>query len=214
MLGAGMVAVLALTASGCSGQSPGAPSTASSAATQSQESLASEHATQEPAAEQAPQPPTPTAAPQRGSQPGWPTDNACEAGERYLKSKFAYAPPLFDLKGGKAGSLTCLYVVDGPNDGRPAASFTEGYADPGVNPGYKQVCDLQRSRIAGGQWSPILYEPADSKGWATFDVFGNGTDKISPAICGDSFSITVVLTNFPGATNQDALDFAMAMVNH
>lgn len=207
--------IVVLAAVGCSGQIPSVePSASGPAANQPAPVSSVAQPTDQSPAAQAPHEissPTPLA-PQAGAQPGWPTEHACEAGAQHLKSMYSYAPPLSHsnvMPDPNTGNLYCAY---GSSGGLSAeAIFDELYVDPAKNLNVFKVCD---EASASQHWLPIPYPPATNIGWAAYAIPELRDDEVKSAICGSTFMLTVTLIKFPGATDQNALDLAMAMVNH
>lgn len=216
-----MIVVLAVT--GCSGQTSSTePSSSGSIATQPAPVSSPMPPAEQPPVTQPSQVTAPAApvAPNAGTQPGWPIERACEAGAKQLKLMFPDVPGLTGADSvppppqpganpAQPGAFGCTY---GSSGGIAAgARFSELYIDPAQNPDFIKVCDLQRKSL---QWSVIAYAPAIENGWAAYGLPELREGYIQSALCGNTFTISVTLTDIPGASYQNALDLAMAMVNH
>lgn len=206
--------VMMLTVAGCAGQGPRSQPTSSGADTASSATVGPvAEPTAEPSATQEPQIVQPAApvVPGAGTEPGWPIEGACEAGARHLKSVFPYAPPLWgaNVVPGDAPNLTCTYGASGGTSAE--AMVGELYAGPTQDPDFKKVCTRSAS---SQQWTAVSYGPTTGNGWLAYDIPVLRDDEIKTAVCGTRFLITVTLTKFPGATDQNALDLAMSMIVH
>ena len=219
-----VLAAMSLAAAGCSSQMSNAEPSDPGTATEEAETPPAPLSTTAMPTGQAPDAQAPQELPWSApvvsnavAQPGWPKEGACRAGAQQLNAMFPNAPAWSGddstpaQPGGTAqpGAFGCTYGASGGV--APGASFSELYVDPAQKPDLIKVCDRQHKAL---QWSVIAYAPALDNGWAAYGLPQLREGQIQSALCGSTFEISVTLTDIPGATYQNALDLAMAMVNH